>query len=83
MAADEKTKIVRQRSEPVRDVLVVVHDALREKGYNPVGQLASYLLTGDPAYITSHRNARALIRGLERDAILEAVLQQYLEGKSS
>ncbi|HCC32756.1 MAG TPA: IreB family regulatory phosphoprotein [Clostridiales bacterium] len=83
MAADEKTKIVRQRSEPVRDVLLAVHDALREKGYNPVGQLASYLLTGDPAYITSHRNARGLIRGIERDAILEAVLQQYLEGKSS
>jgi uncharacterized protein (UPF0297 family) len=83
VAADEKTKIIRQRSEPVRDVLVAVHDALREKGYNPVGQLASYLLTGDPAYITSHRNARALIRDLERDAILEAILQQYLEGKST
>ncbi|MDQ7793156.1 MAG: IreB family regulatory phosphoprotein [bacterium] len=80
--ADEKTKIVREKFEPVREVLTAVYEALREKGYNPVGQIASYLLTGDPAYITSHRNARVMIRGLERDALLEAVLRYYLEGQS-
>ena len=61
-----------------RDILVQVHDALKEKGYNPINQLVGYLLSGDPAYITSHNNARSIIKKLERDDFLEELLIHYL-----
>ena len=54
-----------------RDVFSVIYGALKEKGYNPINQIVGYLLSGDPAYITSHKNARVLIRKLERDELLE------------
>lgn len=60
------------------DILHHVYDALKEKGYNPINQLVGYLLSGDPAYITNHNNARALIRKLERDELLEELLRKYL-----
>lgn len=59
-------------------VLEEVYEALREKGYNPVTQIVGYLLSGDPAYITSHRNARSLIRQMERDELLEELVKSYL-----
>lgn len=59
-------------------VLATVFIALREKGYNPVTQLVGYLLSGDPTYITSHRNARTLIATLERDELLEELVRGYL-----
>lgn len=62
-----------------RDILHQVYDALIEKGYNPINQLVGYLLSGDPAYITSHGNARSLIRRLERDEILEELVKNYLK----
>ena len=55
--------------------------ALKEKGYNPVNQLVGYLISGDPSYITSYNGARALLRKLERDEILEEVIKSYLEIK--
>ena len=55
-----------------------VYEALKEKGYNPISQLVGYLLSGDPAYITSHRNARNLIRSFERDELLETLIKSYL-----
>ena len=58
---------------------MTVYQALQEKGYNPINQLVGYLLSGDPAYITSHNNARNLIRKLERDELLEELLRHYLE----
>ncbi|MBC9785634.1 IreB family regulatory phosphoprotein [Heliobacillus mobilis] len=61
------------------DILYTVHEALKEKGYNPINQLVGYLLSGDPAYITSHKNARSLIRRLERDDLLEELVRYYLE----
>lgn len=61
------------------DVLAVVYSALKEKGYNPINQIVGYLLSGDPAYITSHLNARVLIRKLERDELLEELVRSYLE----
>lgn len=66
-----------------KDVLLQVYSALKEKGYNPINQLVGYLLSGDPAYITSHNNARSMIRKLERDEILEELLRQYLDTKES
>ena len=60
-------------------VLRKVYQALREKGYNPIDQLVGYVLSGDPAFITSHDNARNLIRKLERDEMLEVLLKSYLK----
>jgi len=63
----------------VRKVLKEVCTALNEKGYDPLDQIVGYLLSGDPAYITSHKNARVLIRKLDRDQILEELVRYYLE----
>ncbi|MGE5554269.1 MAG: IreB family regulatory phosphoprotein [Betaproteobacteria bacterium] len=62
----------------LRQVLEQVYKALEEKGYNPIDQLVGYLMSGDPAYITNHRDARSLIRRVERDELLEALLHNYL-----
>lgn len=61
------------------DVLRLVYTALKEKGYDPTGQLVGYLLSGDPAYITTYREARKKIRALERDELLEEIVEQYLK----
>lgn len=62
-------------------ILTTVYQSLREKGYNPINQLVGYLLSGDPTYITSHNNARSLIRKLERDEIIEELVRAYLKDK--
>ena len=53
-------------------------EAMEEKGYNPINQLVGYLLSGDPAYITSHNDARSMIRKIERDELLEGFVRSYL-----
>lgn len=60
-----------------REILTLVHDALVEKGYNPINQLVGYIMSGDPSYITSHNGARNLMRKLERDEILEELVTFY------
>jgi len=55
-----------------------IYTALREKGYDPVQQISYYLLTGEPTYITAHRDARALTRRLERDEVVEELVRYYL-----
>ena len=80
----DKTMMFKVQAEEVnqaRDVLHQVYAALVEKGYNPINQLVGYLLSGDPAYITSFGNARSLIRRLERDEILEELVKSYLKQK--
>lgn len=72
-------KMEKEEKIRVRDVLREVKAALEERGYNPINQLVGYLLSGDPAYITSHRGARNLIRRVERDEILEELLNYYLK----
>lgn len=69
-----------QRVTPdeVRANLELVYTALKEKGYNPITQIVGYVLSGDPTYITSHKNARALIGRLERDELLEEMVREYL-----
>lgn len=62
-----------------RRILFEVFKALQEKGYNPINQIVGYLISADPAYITSHNNARNLIRKLERDDILEELVSHYLQ----
>ena len=64
--------------ENMRRILRNVYEALTEKGYNPVNQIVGYLLTEDPTYITNYNNARALIRKLDRDELLQELVQQYL-----
>lgn len=63
----------------VLDVLMNVFKALEEKGYNPINQIVGYLLSGDPAYIPRHNNARNMIRKLERDEIIEELVKSYLQ----
>ncbi len=79
----EETVLFRVDGEEVdnkaRKILVTVYQALKEKGYNPLNQLVGYLLSGDPAYITSHQNARSLIREVERDELLEEIVGIYLK----
>lgn len=62
-------------------ILVSVYKALKEKGYNPINQMVGYLLSGDPAYITSHNNARSMIRRLERDDLIEELVKSYLKNE--
>jgi uncharacterized protein (UPF0297 family) len=72
-------RVLGDDAEKPRDVLEAVYKSLKERGYNPINQLVGYLLSGDPAYITSHGNARGLIRRLERDELLEELVRAYLE----
>lgn len=65
-----------------KEILREVYFALKEKGYNPVNQIVGYLLSGDPTYITSHKNARVLIGKLERDELLEEMVTFYLENNT-
>ncbi|WP_100406615.1 IreB family regulatory phosphoprotein [Bacillus solitudinis] len=62
----------------VHEVLLSVYEALEEKGYNPINQIVGYLLSGDPAYIPRHKDARSLIRKLERDELIEQLVKSYL-----
>jgi len=60
------------------EILLSVYDALLEKDYNPINQIVGYLLSGDPAYIPRHNNARSLIRRKERDELIEELVRSYL-----
>lgn len=73
-----KFKIENIREAEVREIITAVYQALTEKGYNPLEQMVGYILSGDPTYITSHNNARSLIRRIERDELVEALLKNYL-----
>ena len=63
----------------VKKVLATVYEALVEKGYNPVNQIVGYVMSGDPTYITSHKNARSLIMKVERDELVEEMLKEYIQ----
>jgi uncharacterized protein (UPF0297 family) len=74
-----KFEAVNQEKITVEEVIQLVHEALVEKGYNPINQIIGYILSGDSSYITSHNNARSIIKKFERDEILEVILQEYLD----
>ena len=63
----------------VKDVIARIYEALTEKGYNPVNQIVGYVTSGDPTYITSHKGARSLIMRVERDEIIEVLLEDYIQ----
>lgn len=74
-------KTVQEPKLEVSEVLKLVYDALVEKGYNPVNQIIGYIMSGDPTYITSHKNARKLITKVERDELIEEALTYYINSK--
>lgn len=74
-----KFSVDQQKSEERKEIIRFVHDALTEKGYHPINQMIGYLLSGDPTYITTHKDARKVIRRVERDEILEELLDYYLK----
>lgn len=79
---DEFTRLfntAEDKDMQIRHLLTVVYDALKEKGYNPVKQIAGYLISEDPTYITTHKSARTLIRKIDRDELIQALLKNYLD----
>lgn len=84
MANMEETMMFKVGAEEPKSVAVVikeVYQAMEEKGYQPINQLVGYLLSGDPAYITSHKNARSMIRKFERDELLEELVRSYIKNE--
>lgn len=66
------------KEQQMKEILTEVYDALRQKGYNPINQIVGYILSEDPTYITTHNNARSLIRRIDRDELLKAMVRSYL-----
>ena len=66
------------QEQEIRNILLTVYDALKEKGYNPINQIVGYILSEDPTYITTHNNARSLIRKIDRDELLQMLVKSYL-----
>ena len=67
-----------QTEQEIRNILTSVYDSLKEKGYNPINQIVGYILSEDPTYITTHNNARNLIRRIDRDTLLQSLVRYYL-----
>lgn len=65
-------------NEDVKVTLITIYEALKEKGYNPINQIVGYLLSGDPAYIPRYKDARNLIRKIERDELIEELVKYYI-----
>lgn len=75
-----KFKVGGENEMDMRDILLTVYDALKEKGYDPINQIVGYILSEDPTYITNHKNARALIRRIDRDELLQELVRCFLDG---
>ena len=69
------------KEKEMKKTLMVIYEALREKGYNPINQIVGYILSEDPTYITTYNNARSLIRHIDRDELLQALVKSYIEGR--
>ena len=68
----------KEKNTKTKELLKEVYEDLVEKGYNPINQIVGYILSGDPTYITSHRDARNKIRQIERDELLENMVKYYI-----
>ncbi len=82
MSDISNTQYFRVQAEPedsVQTILSEVYEALSEKGYNPVNQIVGYIMSGDPTYITSYKNARSIIMKAERDELVEELLSSYIK----
>jgi len=85
MADLNNTQFFTVQVEPeiqINTIIRDVYEALVEKGYNPVNQMVGYIMSGDPSYITSYKNARSKIMKVERDELVEAVLKSYISNRS-
>ncbi len=69
------------KEQEMKQVITTVYDALKEKGYNPINQLVGYILSEDPTFITTHNNARSLVRKVDRDELLRVMVRTYLNDK--
>ena len=81
MAISEPTAVFSLRDEKdmeIKQTMQQVYLALEEKGYNPINQIVGYILSEDPTYITTYKNARALIRRIDRDDLLQALVRDYI-----
>lgn len=75
-------KVETDNQYSVKQILACVYEALTEKGYNPVNQIVGYIISGDPTFITSHKNARSLIMRVERDELVEELLKEYIKAEA-
>ena len=74
-----KFNVVEDKDEQIRQILMSVYEALKEKGYDPINQIVGYILSEDPTYITNHKNARSLICRLDRDELMNLMVRYYLD----
>ncbi|MBO4868756.1 MAG: IreB family regulatory phosphoprotein [Clostridia bacterium] len=82
MSEKDKTitfSLVHEKEKETREILIQVYQALKEKGYNPINQIVGYILSEDPTYITNYKNARGLIRKIDRDELLNTLVREYLK----
>ena len=74
-----KFSIKEEQEHEMKYTLRAVYNALNEKGYNPISQIVGYILSEDPTYITTHNNARSLVRKIDRDELLQSLVKNYLK----
>ena len=82
----EKTKpinIGNENEKEIKKIILTIYKALEEKGYNPISQIVGYILSEDPTYITTHNNARSLIRKIDRFELLQILLRDYIESDNT
>ena len=79
MGRTQYFKVTNEQDYSVKEVLDAVYLEMVQKGYNPVNQIVGYIMSGDPTYITSHNGARSLIMKVERDELVELLLQEYVK----
>ena len=75
-----KFDLASEKDAEIHEILSTVYRALEEKGYNPINQLVGYILSEDPTYITTYKNARAIIRRIDRDDLLQALVRDFVKG---
>lgn len=79
MSIEKNDVLSKEEPTTAKEILRAVYEAMSEKGYNPIGQIVGYLLSEDPTYITNYKNARALIRKVDRDELMGELVKSYLE----
>ncbi len=75
----KKFSAAEDKDQQIRHILTSVYEALKEKGYDPINQIVGYILSEDPTYITNHKSARTLICKIDRDELLQVLVESYLE----
>lgn len=75
-------RVQKEKEISVADIVASVYYSLVEKGYNPVNQIVGYIMSGDPTFITSHKNARSLIMKVEKDELVEELLREYINSEA-